>query len=204
MEGKEEEKEMKLVYMRDSRSRGYITLGISFGEEKRSFTVSETDYSDIGEPRIGDEISSLTFSLIKDSDEAYRARLYALRILSYADNNEMALARKLIMKKISPDIAKRVASEMVSLGYIKEEDQLRRAIIKEANQSLKGPRLIRAKLRAKGFSSGDIDLQLDSLIASGEVDFKVSADRLVEKKLARGASDEEIKMLLYKNGYDIC
>ena len=45
---------------------------------------------------------------------------------------------------------------------------------------------------------------MQALAEGGEVDFERSAVLLVAKKLTRGATDEEKKALLYKNGYDIC
>ena len=195
---------MKLLYMRASRSRGYLVLGIAIEEEKLAFTVSEADYAELGSPRVGDRISEDALGFIKRSDEGYRARLCALRILSYADNNEATLCRKLIMKKISPETARAVSREMTSLGYINEDEQIKRAVVKEANINLLGPKKIRAKLCYKGFDSDAVDLAIESLVLSGEIDFTLSSKRLAAKKLARGASEQEIKMLLYKNGYDIC
>ncbi len=194
---------MKVVYVRPGRSRGYLTVGLSDGIEKNSFTVSECDYAEAGSPRPGDVANSDTVGALKHSDEVYRAHLYALRILSYADNNERTLVRKLISRGISATLATSVAHEMVSLGYINEQGQLEKLVLVEANRNLAGPRKIRSKLLAKGFSGSDVDDVIDRLSASGEIDFKHSSRLLIEKKLTRGATDEEIKKLLYKNGYNI-
>ena len=194
---------MRVVYVRPGRSRGYLTVGLSDGIEKYSFTVSECDYADAGSPRQGDIANSDTVSALKHSDEVYRAHLYALRILSYADNNERTLVRKLISRGICATLATEVAHEMVSRGYINEEEQLERIILSEANRNLSGPRKIRAKLLSKGFSGSDIDDAIDQLCDSVEIDFKHSGELLVAKKLTRGATNEEIKKLLYKNGYNV-
>ena len=194
---------MKVVYVRPGRSRGYLTVGVSDGAEKRSFTVSELDYKESGSPRPGDYADADMLATLIHSDEVYRAHLYALRILSYADNNERTLVRKLTSRGISFAIATEVAHEMVSRGYINEQDQLERLVLSEANRNLKGPRMIKAKLSQKGFSGSDIEDVIDRLCESGEIDFEHSASLLIEKKLTRGATDEEIKQLLYKNGYNI-
>lgn len=112
--------------------------------------------------------------------------------------------RKLISRGIGSGVAAEVAREMVCRGYINEERQLDRLIITEASRNLSGPRKIRAKLLTKGFTGEDIDAAIDRLTDSGEIDFKRSAELLIEKKLTRGATSEEIKQLLYKNGYNIC
>lgn len=195
---------MKVTYIRPGKSKGYLTVGLSDGAEKHSFTVSECDYTEAGSPRPGDVADVDLVGALKHSDEVYRAHLYALRILSYADNNERTLVRKLISRGISAPLATDVAHEMVSRGYINEQSQLERLVLTEANRNLSGPRKIRAKLQSKGFSGGDIDEVIDRLTDSGEIDFKRSGELLIEKKLTRGATNEEIKQLLYKNGYNIC
>ena len=194
---------MRVVYVRPGRSRGYLTVGLSDGEEKHSFTVSEYDYLEAGSPRPGDAADGDTVSALKHSDEVYRANLYALRILSYADNNERTLVRKLISRGISPTLATEVAHEMVRRGYINEQSQLERLVLSEANCNLSGPVKIKAKLLSKGFAGSDIDGVMDRLCDTGEIDFERSGRLLIEKKLTRGATDEEIKKLLYKNGYNI-
>ncbi len=195
---------MRVTYVRPGKSKGYLTVGLSDGEEKHSFTVSECDYTEAGSPRPGDMADGDLVGALRHSDEIYRAHLYALRILSYADNNERTLVRKLISRGISSSLAVEVAHEMVSRGYIDEQSQLERLVLTEANRNLAGPKKIRAKLSSKGFSGSDIDDVIDRLCDSGEIDFKRSGELLVEKKLTRGATDEEIKQLLYKNGYNIC
>lgn len=195
---------MKVTYVRPGKSKGYLTVGLSDGAEKHSFTVSECDYIEAGSPRPGDIADGDMIDALRYSDEIYRAHLYALRILSYADNNERTLVRKLISRGISSALAVEVAHEMVSRGYINEQSQLERLVLTEANRNLAGPKKIRAKLSSKGFTGSDIDEVIDRLCGSGEIDFKRSGELLVEKKLTRGATDEEIKQLLYKNGYNIC
>lgn len=197
--------DLKIVSVRAARSRGYITVTVaSSEEEKKSLTVSEEDYSTAGSPMARDEIGNREYLILLSSDEYYRARLSALRILSYGDNNEKSLIRKLTAKGISRDRAEAVAHEMTSLGYINERKQLSNIITKEANITLTGPRKIRAKLLAKGYKSADISVTIDELVYSGEIDFERSAELLVSKKLTRGATDDEKKALLYKMGYNIC
>ena len=195
---------MKVANVRPGKSKGYITVVISSDGDRQSFNISECDYAEAGSPRPSDTVDSDMLSVLRRSDEEYRARLYALRILSYADNNERTLVRKLVSRGISSSLAAEVAREMVSRGYIDERRQLERLILAEANRNLTGPRKIRLKLAAKGYSPEDIDVTIERLSESGEIDFERSSELLIEKKLTRGATDEEIKKLLYKNGYSIC
>lgn len=194
---------MQVKAVRAGKSQGYLTVVITDGEERKTFTVSERDYLEAGSPRPGDYLDGDMLAALSHSDENYRARLHALRILSYADNNERTLVRKLVSRGISHSLATEVAHEMVGRGYIDEERQLERLIITEANRNLIGPHRIKAKLTAKGYRGSDIDGIIEQLCDSGEIDFDRSRRLLIEKKLTRGATDEEIKKLLYKNGYSV-
>ena len=195
---------MKVVFIRAARSKGYIRVGISDGEEKCDLTVSEADYRDAGSPLSGDTLDPDTISLLKNSDMRYRAGLHALRILSFADNNEKNLYRKLISRGIRADIAEEVSHDMVSRGYIDEKRQLSIIITEEVNRKLTGPHKLRAKLIAKGYSAADINSEISRLLRSGEIDFERSSALLIEKKLPSDHTEEEVKKILYKNGYDIC
>ena len=196
---------MKVHSVRPAKSRGYITVTVMLAEgEKKSLTVSEEDYSTVSSPMARDEIDTKTYIILSSSDEHYRARLAALRMLSYGDNNERTLIRKLTAKGISRECAESVAHEMASLGYIDEKKQLLNIISREANVNLIGPRKIRAKLISKGYNATDISFAIDELTATSEIDFERSKELLLSKKLTRDASDEEKKAILYKNGYNVC
>ena len=194
---------MQVKAVRAGKSQGYLTVVVTDGEERKSFTVSERDYLEAGSPRPGDYLDGDMLAALSHSDEVYRARLHALRILSYADNNERTLVRKLISRGISHSLATEVAHEMVGRGYIDEQRQLERLIITATNRNLIGPHRIKAKLTAKGYRGSDIDGIIEQLCDSGEIDFDRSRRLLIEKKLTRGATDDEIKKLLYKNGYSV-
>ena len=131
----------------------------------------------------------------------YRAKLYALRILSYGDNNVKSLKRKLIAKSIAPAIAEQICAEMVGLGYINETHQLEKLIENEVNVKLSGRRKLFAKLVSKGYKKEEIECVLENLISHGIVDFDKSSRKLTDKKFPEGASEDDIRALLYKYGY---
>ena len=190
---------MKVIYIRDSKSKGYVRIGISEGEKKLDFTVSEEEYRSLGSLRIGDEVSDV--SLLSEYDMRYKAKMYALRILAYADNNELSLVRKLIAKSISTDIAKETAREMVGLGYVNERRQLERIIESEVANKLTGRKKLIPKLLSKGYRKAEIEEVISDLISHGVVDFEKSKAKLIEKMLPENADSEQIRKLLYKFGY---
>ena len=127
----------------------------------------------------------------------------ALSILSYADNNQKNLIRKLRVAGYPKDLSELVCREMVGLGYIDEREQLHRLILAEANEKLQGPNKILAKLVDKGYSASDVREIMQNFIDEGEINFRNNAYRLIEKKLEKGATADEKKTLLYKNGYKL-
>ena len=192
---------MRVIYIRDSSSRGYLRIGLSDGEKSYEYTVSRSQYEELGAPACDGELCDV--ESIKAYDMKYRATLYALRILSYGDNNLRSLKDKLISRSISSSVADEVCREMTEMGYVNEIRQLERLIENEVTQKLSGRVKLYSKLIRKGYRKKDIDKVLDSLISSGIVDFEGSKEKLIEKKLPAGASEEEIKSLLYKYGYPV-
>ena len=191
---------MRVIYIRDSKSRGYLRIGLSDGEKKSEYTVSESEYKELGSFMAGDEVSDI--EALELCDMRYRGTLYALRILSFGDNNIPTLRRKLIAKSISASVAEEICEQMAGLGYINEERQLEKLIEREANVTLCGRKKIFAKLLTKGYRKEKIERVLSLLISQGRVDFKESEKKLIEKKFPDGASEEEIRALLYMNGYE--
>ncbi len=192
---------MKLSFVKASRSKGYLVLGLIDSGEKHIYTVSESAYSEIGSPYPPCEIDGGMLESICFADECYRAKSIALRLLSYADNNERSLITKLVSRGIGREVARDTVAEMIKLGYVNEKRQLERLILKEANGSLAGPKKLIPKLMAKGYSRADIDSVIDMLCEAGEIDFQKNKEELIAKKVTRGATEEEISAILYKNGY---
>ena len=191
---------MKLVCFRTPKSKGYMRLILTEGEEKFDLHISEHAYRSLGEPRIGDEIEDTEALLFYDMQ--YRARLTALRILSYGDSSESGLVRKLLSRKISLDIARECAREMVSLGYINESRQLERLIVEDSNRKLLGPRKIVPRLLSRGYALADIKEAFEALTSSGEIDMNENKERLLEKYLGGDRDPEQVRRLLFKYGYD--
>ena len=192
-----------LKYVREIKDSSLLLLGIVGEGESADYTVSLSLYAEIGAPTVGDEIDSASLSAIKYADELYRAKKKALNILAYSDNNQKNLKAKLLRAGFGYEISNRVCEEMVSYGYINEKNQLERLILVEANQKLRGPLRIIPALVSKGYSSSDVKTVLKRLVDEGEVDFRENSRRLAEKKLPDDFDEEDLKKLLYKNGFNV-
>ncbi|MBO7304993.1 MAG: RecX family transcriptional regulator [Clostridia bacterium] len=195
---------IKLEYVRGASSKGYVRLGVNTDEGKASYTVSEATYSSIGAPRISDDLTRDSLDIIKNADMEYRARIYALRILGYADNSERRLAEKLCRRGIDRDIAVCIAREMVSLGYINTDRQLDSLVRCEVNIRFSGPAKIIPKLKARGYDAKDVSAAISRLQERGEIDFELARLRLIESKHVDPEDRESVKKILYRNGHNVC
>lgn len=194
----------KISYIRTSKDGTLLLLGIVEEGESARYTISEAVYDSIDRPVTHTSLGEREFLVIKYADELYRAEKKALSLLSYADNNKRTLRAKLIRAGFSREITDEICEKMVSLGYINESCQLERLILNEANGKLRGPLKIMPYLASKGYATSDIRRVMQELSEGGELDFKKNAERLIEKKLPGGATDEEKNNLLFRNGYKIC
>lgn len=192
-----------LQFVREAKDTRLLLLGIIGEGESARYTVYASTFAEIGSPSVGDFLDEWQMSVIKRGDELVRAKKKALNILAYADNNRRNLAVKLLRAGFGRDVVDAVCDEMIALGYIDERRQLERIILDEANRKLRGPLKIVPALVAKGYSSSEVKETLHALVESGEIDFKRNAKLLLDKKLSDDFGEEEVKKILYKNGYKI-
>lgn len=193
----------KVTYIKSGPSEGSLFVGIVDEGEREKLFISRTEYARCGAPEKGDILDEDTYYRMARYDMYHKAKKKALSILSYADNNQKNLIRKLRVAGYPKDLSELVCREMVGLGYIDEREQLRRLILAEANEKLQGPNKILAKLIDKGYSASDVREIMQNFIDEGEINFRNNAYRLIEKKLEKGATADEKKTLLYKNGYKL-
>ena len=191
---------MRLAYIKEIKNTHLLTLGIDGDGESVRFTVSASAYAAVGRPTVGEELSEHVYAELSYADELYRAEKKALSLLSFADNNERTLMQKLLRAGFCRDVAQSVCERMVMLGYVDEERQLERLILKGANEALLSERRISEKLRAKGYGSSLISRVMTRLVSTGEIDFSENRERLLSR-LPGDATDEERIKLLYKHGY---
>jgi SOS response regulatory protein OraA/RecX len=177
-----------------------ISLSIETADGYKEYTISEGAYREIGCPLSDDIIDEEALSRIAFADELMRARRKALVVLSYGDNSEKNLRLKLLRSGARAAIADEVAREMVSLGYVNDKRQIEDLALKYST-SLFGRRKIVAKLLEKGYAREDVNAALTALSKDGRIDFKKNAALLIEKKLTPPYTREDVKKLLYKNGY---
>ena len=194
---------MTVTCIKDARSKGYLRLVIEDGE-RYDLTVSEKEYREAGSPLIGDNLTRESFDTLYSADMRYRAKITALNMLSYGDNSEKNLKRKLLAKGLRRDVVEEVTQEMTSRGYINTERQITKLVLNEVGLHHSGPMKIIPKLVAKGYSKSDVTRIISRLEKSGEIDFEEAKTRLLESKLGEGADEAEKKKILYKNGYYVC
>ena len=177
-----------------------IELSIMLDGEKVKYTVSEGTYRKIGCPLSGDIIDGDSFEELARDDGERRALAKALSILAYTDNNEKRLYLKLVNHGFSSEYAKFAVEDCVRLGYIDEDKQLERLILKYHDELL-GPKKIMAKLISRSYTPAQVSKMIRALEAQEKLDFVKSKKVLLKTKLQEDASYEDRCKLLYKYGY---
>ena len=187
------------VRKKDDKS-SLVILSLFLDGQRQKYTISEGTYREIGCPLSGSLLNEYELEVIVKKDEERRCMIKALNILAYADNNERNLTLKLLRAGFSKDNVLDTVKECTRLGYINEERQAERLIIRCAEQ-LFGPRKIISKLVSRGYSPSLSKRLISSLELKGEIDFSEQKKLLLEKKLSDGSDPEEKKKLLYRYGY---
>lgn len=164
-----------------------------------SYTVSAEAYGEIGLPTVGDELDEYAFGVVCFEHESHLAIKRAYYYLGSRDRSRRELKAKLTEAGYSVEASERAVERLSELGYIDEEVQLERAILREANTSLRGPRLITDKLRMKGYDTADIRRVTERLVDEGAIDFKANFERLADKKRV---TDDKRYTLKYRYGYE--
>ena len=189
----------RVLFVKESRVRGYVTVGLSEDGESASYTVSKITYSELGSPVRGSELDGFAFERLAEEDENFRALRRALSLLSYGDNSKGALFAKLLRAGFSQSAVRHAVRECEGHGYINEDAQLERKITLLANEKLYGTYYIRARLMRAGYSLSLINSVLDRLVKSEDVNFDLNFSSLCEKMGTE--TDEERRALAYKYGY---
>lgn len=182
------------------KATSLVELTVICDGEKTKYTISEGTYRKIGCPLSGEIIDGDSFDTLSREDEERRALIKALSILAYADNSQKRLFSKLVNHGFSRDVARSTVEECIRLGYINEDGQLERFILKYCEE-LFGPKKIMAKLATRGYSPSNISNMIRTLEAQGKIDFTETKRRLLSEKLPSDASYEERLKLLFKYGY---
>lgn len=193
----------RVDYVRSAEDGKLVKIAVVTDEDRVVYTVSATLYARLGGFSRGEEISEDVLRQIQSEHEYRSAKKKALNILAYADNNERTLAMKLMRGGTRRECAKDVAREMVSLGYINEEEQLDRLVAIDANSKLFGEGRIIRHLASRGYSTSDIRRAIERLVSDGEIDFRKNAKRLLEKYSFRICDTEEKRKILYRYGYKV-
>ena len=176
-----------------------LTAETAEGEPAR-YPLTEAEYRALGEPRVGDTLTDESAERLCGYATRHRARAAAFRILAFGDNNCAALTRKLRARGYSAALTLEVVEEMVARGYIREGDQLERAV-RAAAGKLWGRHRILAALTAKGYGRTEVEACIDRLVEAGELDFAETRRRLIEKKMKGGEDPAALRALLYRYGH---
>lgn len=192
---------MRILSVGKGRTVPVLLLTLPNEEEgERRLSLTQAEYLALGSPVAGDVLSPELAEQALAYDEYHRAVSAAVRILSFGDNNPACLLRKLRVRGFSSSAAERAVSRMVERGYIREADQLERAVLAAARK-LWGARRITEALVARGFDRRATVLCIERLVAAGEIDFAASRARLLAERIPHDAPPQKKRAFLYRYGY---
>ena len=188
---------MRVAYIKPTSEGKRFIVGTAEGEEKQRYNISGSLCLSLGLSR-GDELDEATVEMLEEDNARYTCMRCALSYLAYADNNKRTLYMKLLRRGYDRRIIADTIDECLRLGYINEDDQIERAILKEA-EKLYGRAYIFRKLTSKGYSASMVNHAFDKLIDDGDLDFGANLKTLLYKKGCE--TEEERKKLMHKYGY---
>ena len=192
---------MKILSVGKGRTAPVLLLASRAGDaEPCRYMLTVAEYEALGCPQAGVLLSEAEAEELCRYDERHRAVRAAGRILEFGDNTPARLLQKLRVRGFSADAAARAVAAMVERGYIREADQLERAV-QAAGRKLWGPRRITEALLARGFDRGAIEACIERLCEAGELDFAEAKRRLVAEKLSPDMPPEKRRAFLYRYGY---
>lgn len=177
-----------------------VNIWVMADGERKKYTVNEGTYREIGCPLSGDTLDEDRLALLSSADGMRRALAKALSLLSYADNGEGAIYRKLRRAGFSDAEATFAKEECVRLGYINEERQIESALLSSISR-LEGPYKVMRRLMGRGYTAKKVLNIIHALEDSGKIDYKAARQALLRDKLPEGSTDDEKRKLLQRYGY---
>ncbi len=166
------------------------------GKRTLSVRVPPALYGEAGSPEKGEALSPEAYRLLFWEEESAECRRRAARIQGISPISARALVQKLTLRGFPAEIAEESVLSLKRLGYLNEEDQLSRLVELAAKKYWPQRKLLLALLR-KGYGREDA---LGAMESANYRDHAV-AQRLMEAKLPRDATEEEKRLLLAKYGF---
>ena len=179
-----------------------LTLTLTSPEGNKDtlcFTLFLDDYRALGEPVVGTLLSPARLEALETAHKRREACRRALSLLEHGDNSQRLLYRKLRMRGFSEDASFFALSYVRERGWLNEEEQLRRLIVRLAEEKLWGEGRILPFCVGKGYRSDDVRALVTVLEEEGLLDFSRTKKRLFQK--ARPSTEKEWRACLYKHGF---
>ena len=174
-----------------------VTLEINSAEhsQRETFLLDGRAVADLG-LKVG-ECSREVFEEIEHASRVCTAKNKALFLLGYGASSPKNLARKLVMKGISKDIATDAVKELLADGFLDPREDARREAEKCVSKLL-GRKRITATLFEKGYTERDIKYALASIEADGVDYIELCAERIRRSSTAIPDTPDEKRKLVSK------
>ncbi len=162
-----------------------VQILIENGEQKeqKSLLLTMEQYCDfkVQKGRISEEM----YERLEAASEFCHALRHGEYLLSYGSNSAQMLARKLVQRGYSREVATAAAEHLAEIGLINEESDARREVEK-CLRKLWGAKRIQSHLWSRGFGS-EVLRELPQLLE--EIDFAKACSLLIQKKYGAVPTD---------------
>ncbi|MDR2210993.1 MAG: recombination regulator RecX [Spirochaetaceae bacterium] len=141
-------------------------------------------------------------AILRHGENCLAAERAALRLITRAEQCALGLTRKLEQRKHGPAAVKAVLDRLLGLGLVDDRRYAELWLKFPVSRGSRGPRILRAALRAKGIDRETAEAALEAALA-GEAELKLLGRCL--KKAPRGKQPEqsgsEIRYFLKTEGF---
>ncbi len=168
-------------------------------QEALHFLLSPEDEVVLSGLQKGALLDEDTLSILSRYHDRYHAYRRALAILEAGDNSAQALYRKLHRRGINSEAAGYAVTRVRESGFLDEDRQLRRMILRLAEEKLWGMSRITAYLADKGYTAASVRRIAEELVQAEELDFSDIKKRLFRREAPKTRA--EWQKCLYKHGF---
>lgn len=160
-----------------------------FVDNEYAFSLDETD-AVLFKVKVGTQLSAADIQRLTMEGNFTKARDYAFSILSHKMLTEKQLSEKLMEKGYDKAVSSEVCRELISLGYINDEEYAR-LFLEHCTMKLWGKKKISYEMKQKGLSDETIAICLEDFFEDDMTDEMVRAIR--QKYQGSDLSDFKVK-----------
>lgn len=153
----------------------------------------------------GMEIDDQLAAKISDDDQIAQAYSKMLDFLAHQLRTEKEVRQKMVVANVPPEFVEPVMRKLRAQGYLDDLNYAQSYVRTIMNTELKGPRVIRQKLRQKGVGEIDIDHALEQFDHGSQVERSAELAKKLYRRYQKQPlrrQTEKVRQGLMTHGFD--